>query len=744
MSSGASYLSLTDVARLAGVRPSAVSNWRTRHVDFPEPTTVSGQEVFDAWELVRWLQGRQVPRNRLAPGEQPETTYGDRVLLGLGGSEEPSGRPATRAVVRRNWQERLFAVENVLRDRHDTASSLEFLLGLVYLRACRLDVWRSLVHASDRAETGRLLSQVTLPAAAGGAIPVFRAVDRTADPAVAEAIRLVDAIDFGPDGPAGGQVADAILADLERRLGRSGGQFTPPDLARCLVELLDPGPSDRVYDPFCGSGELLSAATAHVARGSAVPNGWRVFGQTPHEWAWRTARMNLALQGVGAELDLPGDALLSDAFPDRQFSIILTNPPFNTQVDPRGSRSWPFGEPNPRNGNLAWLQHVVTKLEPGGRAAVVMPLNAAFNTGDREVAIRQNMIEAGVIECVVALPAGLFRFTGIPAMVWILRGIGADPPLRETLLIDAKDLGEPKERHRRLDEGAIRRIVEEYRRWRAARGTFTGSTGFSLAVSHDEIAENGQLLVPRHYVDLVVERLDAARVTTRLDAARTELQDLARRAEETATAIEGILAGLVAGDRPPADGGIVPLGDICDVLAGPGTVPRSGQQATGTPLVLPRNIRDNRVGRERLDVVPEETEARLSRYRLAAGDIVSARTGTLGRYGQVAEDQRGWLLGPGCVRFRPDDEVEPYYLTSYLGGPAAPQWMKKNAAGSTIPHISTATWREMPIWLPSRETQRATAEILRTFDTATTVHGGMSARARDLHGLLVSVLIPQP
>src|SRR5262249_21092820 len=149
------------------------------------------------------------------------------------------------------------------------------------------------------------------------------------------------------DGPqsTAAQISEAILADLERGMGRSGGHFTPPDVARCLVELLDPQWSDRVYDPFCGSGELLAAAAAHVSRQASSLGGLQVCGQAAQEWSWLTSTMNLALHGVDADLSAPGNALQQDQFPERRFSRILANPAFNLHVDLPPGRSWPFGEP---------------------------------------------------------------------------------------------------------------------------------------------------------------------------------------------------------------------------------------------------------------------------------------------------------------------------------------------------------------------------------------------------------------
>jgi type I restriction enzyme M protein len=747
MSAEDDYLTLTEVASLAEVRLSAVSNWRIRHPDFPQARTVSGREVFELRETARWLGGRKVPRHRLVTDERPGVTYGDRLMRNLEASGE-APVDSTRAEPSpggSDWVAQLWNARNRLRGMHGTASSLEVMLGLVYLKACRADVWRSLVGAPDWTHVGRLLAEADLPAAVDGlSLPVFGTVARTADSTLVEAITVIDEIDFGQTTtrPAAGQAAEAILQDLERDMGRSGGHFTPPDLAQCLVELLDPQAVDRIYDPFCGSGELLAAAAAHVRRGHGVPKGWRVYGQAPYDWSWRTSAMNLALHGVECALGGPGDALQGDTFSDQRFSLILANPPFNVTLELPQGRVWPYGDPAPRNGNFAWLQYVVSKLEPGGRAAVVMPANAAFSRGHHDALVRGNMVSSGAVECVIALPSSLFRFTNISTMIWILRGIGTTPVLSETLLMDAQDLGETVDRtKRRLGAHDIERIVGEYGRWRAADAV-DGGDGFSLAVSHDELAKNGYVLLPQHYAQTSAEKSKSTEAASRLDALKKQIEDLRERVRVSQATLDTRLPAFGTGD-PPRDGGQrVPLGSVCDVLAGPGTVARSGDDGSGTPLVLPRNIRNDRVGPGNLDTVPPAVEARLVRYRLISGDTVSARTGTLGRFGLVLDDQTGWLVGPGCVRFRPAEGVVPAYLTYYLSSPAAQQWLRTHAVSSPIPHVNTATLREMPLWLPPPDVQRAIVETLDPFNATASLHRELNAATEELRSLVIQSLIP--
>lgn len=748
MSGEASYVTLTEVANRTGVRLSAVSNWRTRYADFPTSQVVAGQEVFEPSEVVAWLRKRKIPRNRLASGEPVGTSYGERFLRNArvsGPSTAPTSthKPQPREPT---WGERLWAAVAVLRDTHDTASSLEFLLGLVYVKKCRTDVWQSLVGASNWPEMRDILAKVSLPMGTRGSpVRVFGKVSSGADQSLAEAVHLIDHIDFARSD--GGQsiaaeLSETILADLERGMGRGGGRFTPPDVARCVVELLDPRPSDRVYDPFCGSGELLAAAAAHVGRQSRTPSNWQVYGQTPQEWSWLTSTMNLALHDVKADLGTPAYALQEDRFPGLGFSMILANPPFNQPMALRGDQVWPFGEPPARNANFAWLQHVVDKLDPGGRAAVIMANEAASVSAEKELTIRRAMVEAGTVECVIALPRRLFRFTNVATMVWILRGTGAIPILRETLLIDARDVGVMADRtKRRLDVDDVGRIVGEYRRWRRNPGTFTGADGFSRAVGHNELSKHGYVLTPGRYTGSHTTRAAAVQTCTELSGLREQFDSFIQDAEEAHAALDARLAELVAGHRPSGEGHTVQLGTVCEVLPGPGSVRRSGRQPNRTPLVLPRNIKDDRIRDDDLDSVPPDTAASMARYRLIPGDIVTARAGTLGRYGLVLEEQTGWLLGPGCVRFRPGDQVNSDFLIGYLASPAARRWLMDHATGSAIQHVNAATLREMPIWLPPLPVQRAVLDVLSPLHTVAAMHSRISAVTQELHDLLVPMLM---
>ncbi|MEY7970453.1 N-6 DNA methylase [Saccharomonospora xinjiangensis] len=738
----AHWVSLKDIAGRAGVSASAVSNWRARNRDFPASHIVAGQETFDAREVARWLSKRRIPKNRLEPVEAPGTSYGDRFLRAAAPAATQEAPAWPRDEPQEPWEKKLWEAAAVLRGAYDHATSLELLLALVYIKAVKKDVWRSMLAARDSRGVSDVLSDVKL--AENGdrlPLPILRAADHTSDSLLVRVVKLVDEIDLGESvGPesVAAKVCDSLLDHLGRAMGRRGGRFTPPEVTRLLAEVLRPQPSDTVYDPFCGSGELLTAAAAR--------SNPRIFGQTLHKWSHGITAINLSLHGVEADLNF-GNALQADKYEHRRFGRIVANPPFNLSdyLAPGDSRSWLFGEPPENNANFAWLQYAVAKLEPGGRAVMIMPVGTASSQNQRESTIRKRMVEAGVVECVIALPPQLFRFTKIPTMVWVLGDVEPARGPAEILFIDARDAGQVIERSRRqLTPDDVERIVTEYQTWRDRRGLgqYKGVDGFSRAVSPGEIKENKYVLTPARYVRSSAKQPNAARTAERLAVLRGELDKLNAQAVQVRAALSARLAHLESGQRPSGEGREALLGEVCDVLLGPGTVRRRGDESSGTPLVLPRNLRDNRITSDNLDVVPPDTAKELFRYRLRVGDVVSVRAGTLGKYGRVGEKQADWLLGPGCARFRPDPEVvDPDYLVHYLSSAQARRWIAENATGSAIKHVNSATLRRMPVWLPPLPVQREIAEALRPFEEAETVHGRISATAKELRELLVPGLI---
>jgi type I restriction enzyme M protein len=736
-------LSMTDVARLSGVRPSAVSNWRTRYADFPAASRSSGQESFRAAEIARWLAGRKIAKNDLKAGEAPGDTYADRFLRNLGvptvtTRDEP---PAVNRVRRMlPWMLRLQA-------NGDPRAAAELVLGLLCLRLREPSVWKRLTAQRRASAMRELLAGIHMQAGPyDRRFYPFRRLGSmpAADSALVELVRAIGSFGFSkPDDIA--QLGSYLLAAFERAAGRRGGDyFTPAELARCMVKLIDPQAHDSVYDPFCRAGELLSAAAVHVS----APDALSLAGQASNEQSWELTSLNLALHGIDVDLGGgPSLAIGKDQHATQRFDVVLANPPFNLRLweesDVPDDTHWPYGAPPRDRANFAWLQHVAEKLAPGGRAAVLMP-NAATNSEDNaEANIRARMVAAGVIECVIALPPQLFSSTEIPVSLWMLRATGGEPP-DDILFMDASGLGVKNDRAQRTLTGADRKkIVGEYRAWRdhPSGGTPTVTAGFSRAVALDEIRERRYLLDPHAYVKSAASEASVTPPSVTMDDLRADLEELRTRSAAVRKEFAERLSRYVA-QGVPASWRRASLGDVCTVVTGPATVDRKNRQQPGIPFVTPRNIRDNRLVGEFDGVNPQFAAAKLARYQLEPGDVICTRIGAAVRAGQVSPEQAGWLVGPGCLRLRPAEHVDPGYLTCYLSSPGALQWLDRHAiVGTAIMHISARRLVQMPLLLPPMSVQRVISELLGALDEELAIQDRISASTRRLRNLWLSRLM---
>lgn len=332
-----------------------------------------------------------------------------------------------------------------------------------------------------------------------------------------ELIDLVSGIATGEPGDKArdllGRVYEYFLGGFAGSEGKRGGEFyTPRSVVRVLVDMLQPF-RGRVYDPCCGSGGMFVQSEKFVAEHGGRIGDIAIYGQESNFTTWRLAKMNLAVRGIDADIRWNNEGSFhKDELRDLRFDYILANPPFNIS-DWGGERlredaRWVHGTPPVGNANYAWLQHILWHLAPGGTAGVVLA-NGSMSSGQSgEDVIRRAMVEADVVDCMVALPGQLFYSTQIPACLWFLArgktpGGGTRDRRGEMLFIDARKLGTLVDRTRKeFSDADVARISGTYHAWRGGRdaGAYADVPGFCKAATLEEVRRQAHVLTPGRYV----------------------------------------------------------------------------------------------------------------------------------------------------------------------------------------------------------------------------------------------------
>ena len=307
-----------------------------------------------------------------------------------------------------------------------------------------------------------------------------------------------------------GRVYEYFLARFASAEGKSGGQFyTPSHVVRVLVEMLAPY-KGRVYDPCCGSGGMFVQSEKFIEAHSGCIGDISIYGQESNYTTWRLAKMNLAIRGIDAQIG-HGDTFHNDRHPDLKADYVLANPPFNDS-DWRGEllkndKRWAYGVPPVGNANFAWVQHFLHHLAPTGTAGFVLANGSMSSNQSGEGDIRKAIIEADLVDCMVALPGQLFYSTQIPVCLWFLTRDKRNSRFRdrrgETLFIDARRMGSMVTRvQRELTDDDVATIAGAYHAWRGDKGAeaFEDKPGFCKSADLDLIRKHGHVLTPGRYV----------------------------------------------------------------------------------------------------------------------------------------------------------------------------------------------------------------------------------------------------
>ena len=331
-----------------------------------------------------------------------------------------------------------------------------------------------------------------------------------------------------------GRTYEYCLSKFAEQEGKLAGEFyTPSCVVRTLVEVLQPY-HGRVYDPACGSGGMFVQSAKFIENHSGNINDISVYGQDSNPTTWKMAQMNLAIRGIDADLGkYNADTFFNDCHPTLRADYIMANPPFNLsdwgadklQDDVR----WKYGIPPASNANFAWLQHMIYHLAPNGRIGMVLANGSLSSQSGGEGDIRKNIINADLVDCIVAMPTQLFYTTQIPVSLWFLSKTKKQPG--KTLFIDARKMGTMVTRKlRELSEDDIKKIADTYNAF--IDGKLEDVKGFCAVKTTDDIAAQDYILTPGRYVGIEDKEEDDEPFDEKMTRLTSELSQMFAKSHE--------------------------------------------------------------------------------------------------------------------------------------------------------------------------------------------------------------------
>ena len=327
-----------------------------------------------------------------------------------------------------------------------------------------------------------------------------------------ELIDLIGNVGFNQPGHSSkdllGRVYEYFLGMFADAEGKRGGQFyTPESIVKLLVEMLEPY-NGRIYDGCCGSGGMFVQSEKFLQAHGGRLDDIAVYGQESNPTTYRLAKMNLAIRGVDAKIEL-GDTFHDDKHKDLKADYIIANPPFNISdwggEQLQDSHLWKYGIPPAGNANYGWLQLFINKLSPNGTAGIVLANGSMTSNSGGENEIRKNLITEGLVDCMVALPTQLFYNTQIPACLWFLARNRTNHKYRnrkgEILFIDARNTGALISRkNKAFTDEDISKISQVYHNWRNLDCKYDDIQGFCKSATIKEVEDNNYVLTPGRYV----------------------------------------------------------------------------------------------------------------------------------------------------------------------------------------------------------------------------------------------------
>ncbi len=325
-----------------------------------------------------------------------------------------------------------------------------------------------------------------------------------------------------------GRTYEYCLSKFAEAEGKRAGEFyTPACVVKTLVEVIQPY-RGRVYDPCCGSGGMFVQSADFVQHHRGNINDLSIYGQESNPTTWKMATMNLAIRGIDADLGkYNADTFFEDLHKRERFDFVLANPPFNMsdwggdqlKEDPR----WDFGTPPEGNANFAWMQHMIHHLNAKGRMGMVLANGSLSSQTGGEGDIRRKIVEADLVEGIIAMPSQLFYSAAIPVSLWIISKKKEQPG--KTLFIDAREMGTMVSRRlREFTDEDIAKVADAFNAFR--KGKLKDEKGFCAVASTEDIAKQDFILTPGRYVGIADAEEDDEPFEEKMQRLTSELGEM--------------------------------------------------------------------------------------------------------------------------------------------------------------------------------------------------------------------------
>lgn len=681
-------LTAAEIAELAGVGRAAVSNWRRRFDDFPNPVAVApgGGDLFRLADVEAWLRGH----DRLGGQVGPEKA------LWRAFDSARSRAPVERIV------EVACAFIGLLTV--DRAQHVQEWVGVAPGDLARAVAQLAKRVGQEHPELEELFTPLTNGDTDIGQL-LWALMPLTAQTA-----------DLGTG------LADVFEAVLDRRerLRVYGGAESESAkwLADLLVRLAKP--AGTVFDPAAGEGGFLLSA---VGKNEFASSGLRLVGQEINDQTRRIARLRFLVHRVPVEI-LPGDSLLQDALPDLRADVVFCEPPFGMRwrqspnaSDPR----WFAGPPSEGSADLSWVQHVIHHLAAAGRGYITLPTGALFGRG-RESTVRRELVRRGCVEAVVALPAGLIRGSSVPISLWIVRRPDTEPGPPPVLLINAAGAG--REDRAALDESLMAKIVSSVKRFRQNPSVFKPEPRFASAISVLQLLARDATLFPAHWITEGVMPSEA------LTAITNGANDLVAKQKVVAAALvpPPFEVALMDTNRTRVKVRDLLDGELLELIKG-GAIPRDAILKKGTPvLVSPWS----RLGDERQRFVDLKKLKRNTRLT-EPGDVVVIVVGEVPR--AFIDEVGGNVLPDFMMALRIKRAgIDPMVLAGLISAPANARFV----VGATIPRLSLL---EVEVPVLTEEETATLRDMLKAVSLQESAAKELSRSAADLRDNILDAFV---